>query len=124
MDVQVYDSGNPDRLLGTVSLRSVPQGCSFRLPVCRPLAVVNFYTNIVVPEISTVYFLISDKSVSESRKIDPVTEVITITRTTVLLTDVPLETLMDLDCFRLPGETSSQSASRRGYCWGRTLCLT
>jgi hypothetical protein len=105
--IQVYDSVNKDRLLGSVPVPSCPAHgrvvmFATRAPVVSykysSLADMNMRLDTINMEISTRY------------------EAQTWTAEFILVTRSPLNLLTRIDGFRLPGETEAQARDRHYSC--------
>lgn len=111
--LEVYDSVNKHRLLGTMEVPERIQGMIFRAPVVRQMPPIDFFgTRMVCDEIETVTFHMERRQKSERHQTSFYTSHVLTEEWTVLETKTPLEVLMDVRGFRLPGETNSKAVRR------------
>lgn len=107
--VEVYDAINPKRLLGTMEMQSRrPDGRDMRYAACVPLRAYSLTANEAVTEASVdiATFTYGHRPSDDGWD-----------RIGILLTYTPLEHLMRLREFRLPGENERQLYERQRNCW-------
>jgi hypothetical protein len=101
--VDIYDSGNLERLLGSIK-RPAFQGRLFRMAACQPCRAVDYSSSMVHSTIETADFEVEIKRGPNPLDVRG-----------VLSTHTPLKTLLTIDGFRLPGETAEKASQRRAY---------
>lgn len=107
--LKVYDSVNKDRLLGTMEVPERIQGMIFRAPVMTRIPPVDFFSTIPVrDDIEAVSFHLERRKKAKRHQTSFYTSHVLTEEWTVLETKAPLNVLMDVKGFRLPGETISE----------------
>ena len=110
-DIQVFDSKNKDRLLGTLEVPSADiRGDKYEVALVK--SPTHYRMDYINPPRSCVERLLFDvewtrRTLAESSFCRTVEEKARMT------TDIPLSTLMKLDRFLLPDETKTRANARR-----------
>lgn len=109
--LKVYDSVNKDRLLGTMEVPERIQGRIFCVTVMRPASLSEYVvlTRPIPDSADIIIFHLDRRQQSKRHQTSFYTSHILTDEWSVLETKAPLEVLMDVKGFRLPGETSSEA---------------
>lgn len=125
MKLPIYDAVNKSRLLGYLSYDGPLHGVTLNARMAteiRPgamFATSEVYNRAMHLASSVIVFDLDVKQESKSEVINEATRKIITVERKVLLTKETLETLMKMDRFTLPGETSRDAAGR----WRRSANL-
>lgn len=118
--LEVYDSVNKNRLLGTIKAPNSIPGCRYEVAVMEPMDLGDYVADtlsgrLTSPPTQKVTFNVERRSKSDAEQVTAFRRRIVTEEWTVLETSASLDTLMKLEHFYLPGESKREAQKRRYF---------